>query len=74
MGAFDDYRQDREVIAATDHRLVVAVNERGRGKASGAEVVRTTYTGSGTCKTAGRSGSPFTGRARKPSMPLGCGS
>ena len=43
MGAFDEYRQDREVIAATDDTLVVAVNEYGRGKASGAEVLRTTY-------------------------------
>jgi ketosteroid isomerase-like protein len=43
IGAFDDYRQDREVIAASDDTFVVAVNEYGRGKASGAEVVRTTY-------------------------------
>jgi hypothetical protein len=40
MGAFDNYRQEREVIAATDDRLVVVVNEHGRGKASGADVVR----------------------------------
>jgi hypothetical protein len=31
------------VIAASDDTLVVAVNEHGRGKASGAVVVRTTY-------------------------------
>jgi ketosteroid isomerase-like protein len=43
LGAFDDYRQDRQVIAASDDTLVVAVNEHGRGKASGAVVVRTTY-------------------------------
>ena len=43
MGAFDDFHQDREVIAARDDKLVVAVNEHGRGKTSGADVVRTTY-------------------------------
>ena len=43
MGAFDEYRQDRELVAASDDSLVVAVNEYGRGKASGAEVLRTTY-------------------------------
>lgn len=43
MGAFDEYRQDREIIAASDDTLVVEVNEYGRGKASGADVLRTTY-------------------------------
>jgi ketosteroid isomerase-like protein len=43
LGAFDEYHQDREVIAAADDKLVVAVTEHGRGKSSGAEVVRSTY-------------------------------
>jgi ketosteroid isomerase-like protein len=43
LGAFDEYRQDREVIATSDDSLVIAVKEHGRGKASRAEVVRTTY-------------------------------
>jgi ketosteroid isomerase-like protein len=43
LGAFDEYRQDREVIATADDKLVVAVSEQGRGKASRAEVVRHTY-------------------------------
>jgi ketosteroid isomerase-like protein len=43
LGAFDEYRQDREVIATADDKLVVAITEHGRGKTSGAEVVRPTY-------------------------------
>jgi ketosteroid isomerase-like protein len=43
LGAFDEYRQYREVIATADNKLVVAITEHGRGKTSGAEVVRPTY-------------------------------
>ena len=42
MGTFIDYRQEREIIDAGD-RLVLVVKESGRGKTSGAPVVRTTY-------------------------------
>jgi ketosteroid isomerase-like protein len=43
LGAFDDYRQEREIIDAGDDEVVVVVHEYGRGKTSGAEVVRITH-------------------------------
>jgi len=43
IGAFSDYRQEREVIGAVDDFVVLRVYEYGRGKGSGAEVMRTTY-------------------------------
>jgi hypothetical protein len=43
IGAFADYRQEREVIGTVDDCVLLRVYEYGRGKGSGAEVMRTTY-------------------------------